>query len=124
MTLYTPDGKIDRNEWIWTQADKIADAHDALVDRVKELERDNERISEVIDANTKGVYSKYLLEAADAMAENRHWKIVDRPALESRLKIATEALRIIAGEQQRVDNLLSNMDIACAALAQIEGREP
>ena len=58
-----------------------------------------------------GGHRGYLLAAEKAVVERDAWRI--------RAETAEAALRIIAGEAQCADNLMSNVEVARAALAQI-----
>lgn len=90
------------------RTDKFTEPFNAreLLAEARQLERE----LAACRANTELI----LVECQHVVAEDKERITV----LESRLASATEALRIIAGQTQCVDNLLSNQEVAIAALSE------
>jgi hypothetical protein len=95
-TLFSP-GAPEASEFYFAIYLAAAEAREK---RIAELERERDRAVEVADAATKGVYSKYMLEAAAAIGRDLSQGL-EINGLKARLAQVTEALRdwVTAAEQ-------------------------
>jgi hypothetical protein len=81
----------EQEAYDWLRAAYLA-AAEAREKRIAELEQERDRAVEVADAATKCVYSKYMLEAADAIGRDLAQGL-EINGLKFRLARVTEALR-------------------------------
>jgi hypothetical protein len=86
-------------QWLRDNASNYA-ANSLLRERIAELEQERDRAVEVADSATKGVYSKYMLEAADAIGRDLSQGL-EINGLKARLARVTEAFERLWTEYQK-----------------------